>query len=99
MIQGYSLPCFFIRINKRLTRVTILNRSVAVLTIHRISKPIETKVFSVVYCYLNTVKIPISVWRKLQKLIKRGSTYLKTLVLFESVGWLLESYLVLLGAV
>ena len=42
MIQVYSLSCFFIRINKRLTRVTILNRSVAVLTIHRISKPNET---------------------------------------------------------
>ena len=56
MIQVHLLPCVLIQINKRLTCVTILSRSFTVLTINRISKP------KVVYCYPNTVKIPISVW-------------------------------------
>ena len=41
MVQIHSPPCSFIRMNKRLTHLTILLKSVIVLTIHRIAEPIE----------------------------------------------------------
>ena len=41
MMQLHLLPRFFTGINKRLTCLTILLRSVGVLPLHRIPEPIE----------------------------------------------------------
>ena len=52
------------------------------------------KVFSMIYCYLNTVKIPISVWGKPQKLNMHPNPVRKHL--FENCG-VIWKYLLVIG--